>query len=233
VAAQGTAAAGSNRDGTAGGRVACGGLGDATGRGSAGARVRIPVARQQRIRHRAAAASRSAPVGGRADAYSTRLRARAALARPRAWETVPRVTCLGGSAPAFDRPGLRPPARPLARPPPMRRTSPPVCQRPVTRGEGWAYAKQARRCRPVRCMVVQTSGQRRDACAWLWLRCLPLHQAFLSLRSCCVPKGSGRNSRSSLLMARLLHRYRCQFQGQRPAGVLLRLPNLFSSPLWY
>jgi len=72
AAAQGTAAAASNRNGTAGGRVGLRGprlgLDDATGRGSAGARVRIPVARQQRIRHRAAAASRSAPAGGRADA---------------------------------------------------------------------------------------------------------------------------------------------------------------------
>jgi hypothetical protein len=135
------------------------------------------------------------------------------------------------SAPAFDRPGLRPPACPFARAPPMRRTSRPVCQRPVTRGEGWAYAKQARRCRRGEtrrlCLAMARSRSAMPAIA------SGLSFAPLDLRSCCVTKGSGRNSRSSLLMARLLHRYRCQFQGQRPAGVLLRLPNLFSSPLWY
>ena len=99
--------------------------------------------------------------------------------------------------------GLRLPARP----PPMRRKSRPVCQRPVTRGvpspgagpyEAWWFRPQGRNERRL-CRAM-------DAC---------MPAMALDLRSCCVTKGPGRNSGSSLLMARSLDRYRCQFHNPR------------------
>lgn len=161
-AGQGTAATGTARPAAewlARGRRLS--VGDATGRGSAGARVRIPVARQQRIRqHRDPRRRAGEPmrrvVGAvvRRSSRMVRGAGRPPSVRSRAWETVPRVTCLGGSAPAllFDRPGA-----PAARPPAADASQ--VSARVSAAGDA---RRPKPRCRPVRGVVVQTSGQKRE-----------------------------------------------------------------------